>query len=341
MNTIDLVIVALGCGVFARALAQYAPRAVPAAGLAAQGVLGVYTGLMVHSISFGALGPHWPIVVAVAVGTLAISVAGGALLGLHREVSSLTGALALVAGGASGVVSIARELGGDDRVVAAVQYLRVALIMASMPIVVTVIFHGTKANGSQISETSSFPWYFSTLLIVAIVAVGVAAGRSVRLPGAGLLGPMAITIVLQFAGLAADLTVPMVLVQAAIMLIGWQAGLEINRESLRAIKRILPSALALIVLLNVVAAGFGVVLADVAGLSMLDGYLATSPGGIFAVLATAAGTGSNVAFVMATQVIRVVLMLFAAPFVARLFLRFVAQSPATSPARRELIPVAA
>ena len=46
-----------------------------------------------------------------------------------------------MAGGSSGIVAIARELGGDDRVVAAVQYFRVALITAAMPFVVTVFFH--------------------------------------------------------------------------------------------------------------------------------------------------------------------------------------------------------
>ena len=341
MNPIDLVIVALGCGVFARALTQYAPKAVPAAGLAAQGVIGVYTGLMVHNVSFSALGSHWPIVVAIALGTLVISVAGGALLGLHPGVSPLTGGLSLVAGGSSGVVAIARELGGDDRVVAAVQYLRVALITAAMPVVVTVFYHDTKAQGSQISETASWPWYFSLPLIAVIVVVGAAAGRAVRLPGSGLLGPMAISIVLDFTGLAAGLTVPMVLAQAGIMLIVWQTVFGFTRESLRAVKRILPGAFALIMVLNFASAGLGAVLAHVAGLSELDGYLATSPGGVYAVLGTAVESGSNVTFVMAAQVIRIVLMLFAAPFVARLFLRFTSQGPATSPARRQLVPVAA
>ena len=125
------------------------------------------------------------------------------------------------------------------------------------------------------------------------------------------------------------------------MLIVWQTLLEFDRESLRAIRRILPGAFALIMVLNVTAAGLGVVLANLAGLSMLDGYLATSPGGVCAVLGTAVASGSNVTFVMASQVIRILLMLFVAPFVARLFMRFTPQSPATSSACRELIPAAA
>ena len=75
---------------------------------------------------------------------------------MHRDVTPLTGSLALVAGGASGLVAIARELGGDDRVVAVVQYLRVALVTASMPVLVTLdlsrrqIAPGRRSNSNRL-----------------------------------------------------------------------------------------------------------------------------------------------------------------------------------------------
>jgi uncharacterized protein len=323
MNTIELLAVALICGVLAWSLARYAPQAVPASTVAVQGVLGVASGLLVREIAPSTLsGSDWVAVLAVAIGTLVVCIAGGALLSMHRGISPLTGALSLVAGGSSGVVSIARELGGDDRVVAAVQYLRVAVITAAMPLVVAVVYGGTAARASVTVASDSMPLVFSLPRIAVIVVFGAAAGRVMRLPGAALLGPMAITIALEFGGLLEDLDVPVMLVQAAALLIVWQTVLTFNRESIRAIRRILPSALALIMVLNLVVAGFGVVLANVAGLSQLDGYLATSPGGIYAVLGTTIGSDSNVAFVMASQVIRVVLMLFAAPLVAQVFLRF-------------------
>ncbi|PRC61497.1 hypothetical protein C6A85_08480, partial [Mycobacterium sp. ITM-2017-0098] len=42
-------------------------------------------------------------------------------------------------------------------------------------------------------------------------------------PGAGLLGPLALTVALEVSGLSFGLSVPMLLVQAGYMLIGWQA----------------------------------------------------------------------------------------------------------------------
>jgi uncharacterized membrane protein AbrB (regulator of aidB expression) len=92
--------------------------------------------------------------------------------------------------------------------------------------------------------------------------------------------------------------------------------------------------------LNATAAGLGVVLAHAAGLSLLDGYLATSPGGTYAVLGTAAAAGSNVTFVMAAQVLRTAMMLLAAPFVARAFLRLTRQSAVPMSASRQLVPIA-
>jgi uncharacterized protein len=305
----------------ALALLSYAPAGAPRkAGIAAQGVLGVYIGTMVHRDALTALGSNWWIVLAVAVSTLVLSLGAGALLGLHRDISPLTGALALVAGGASGLVAIARELGGDDRVVAVVQYLRVALITASMPIVVTLVYHAEKTGeAATVTESASAPWYVSVGMLVVVVLIGATAGRWMRLPGAGLLGPMALTIALELTGTSFGLSVPLALVQLGYAVIGWQAGVAFTRESLRAIGRALPAALGLIVALNLATAGLGVLLARVAGISPLEGYLSTSPGGIYAVLATAVETGSNVTFIIAAQVVRVLLMLFAAPLIARGF----------------------
>ena len=301
------------------ALTSLAPSRIPRkAGVAAQGVLGVYIGTMVHQDAVGALGSDWPIVIAIAIATLLLSVVAGALLGLHRDVTPLTGSLALVAGGASGLVAIARELGGDDRVVSVVQYLRVALVTASMPLVVTLVYHADKSHGvATVAEKDSAPWYLSVGMLIALVLVGATVGKWIRLPGAGLLGPMALTVVLQLTGLSFGLAVPMVLVQVGYMVIGWQAGLAFTSDSLRAIGRMLPAAIGLIVALGVATGGLGALLARFTGLTPLEGYLATSPGGVYAVLATAVETGSNVTFIIAAQVVRILLMLFAAPLMAR------------------------
>ena len=331
----------------ALALLSWGPARVPRPlGLAAQGTLGVYIGTMVQDDALAALGDDWAIVLGIGVSTLVLSVAAGALLGLRRDVTPLTGSLSQVAGGASGLVAIARELGGDDRVVAVLQYLRVGLITASMPVVVTLIYHADRSRppAADPGQDPTAPWYLSVGMLVALVLVGSTFGRLIRLPGAGLLGPLALTVALEISGLSYGLSVPVVLVQAGYALIGWQAGLAFTRESLRAVGRLLPAAVALIVLLGVATAGLGVLLSRVADLTLLEGYLATSPGGVYAVLATAVETGSNVTFIIAAQVVRILLMLFAAPLLARVVVwagaRFGRQSRAITDASSDPIRVA-
>jgi uncharacterized protein len=98
--------------------------------------------------------------------------------------------------------------------------------------------------------------------------------------------------------------------------IGLQVGVTFTRESLRTIGRALPLALTVILGLILASAGLGGVLAAATGVSALDGYLATTPGGLYAVLATASDSGADVTFVLAVQVLRLFVMLLSAPLVA-------------------------
>ena len=52
-------------------------------------------------------------------------------------ISPVTGAFSMIAGGASGITAMARDLGADARMVAVLQYLRVLLIVVLMPVVAT------------------------------------------------------------------------------------------------------------------------------------------------------------------------------------------------------------
>ncbi|MDL9947992.1 AbrB family transcriptional regulator [Gordonia sp. ABSL11-1] len=284
--------------------------------LVAQGVLGVFIGTMADPATLSGLGSSWFPVLVIGLGTLAMSVVGGALLGLHRLVDPLTGSLALVAGGASGLVALTRELGGDERMVAVIQYLRVALVTITIPLVASVVFDA-HATGMAEAPPGLTQQGTGLILLAVCLGVGIPLGRLIRLPAAGLLGPMALATIAELTGIAGDAAVSTVLLTIAYAIIGWQAGLGFTMARLRAIGRVLPAALVLIIAIGVGCALLGVLLSVWTGESMFDCYLATTPGGIYAVLAAATAAGGNVAFVVAAQILRVLLMLFVAPFAAR------------------------
>ena len=76
-----------------------------------QGMLAVTIGLSVQRETLTTLGSHWPAVVTVAIATVVLSVLTGLKLSLHRHVDAVTGILGMVAGGATGLVAVAGDLG--------------------------------------------------------------------------------------------------------------------------------------------------------------------------------------------------------------------------------------
>ena len=304
----------------ALALAGLAPARIPrTATAAAQAVIGVVIGVLAQPGALAGLAADWLPVLLVMSGTLAISMAAGLLMGLWPGITPLTGMLALTAGGASGLVAVSRELGGDDRVVAVVQYLRVGIVTAMMPVLAAVAF-GTAVTTPGDAPAGP-PWYADLGFLLFCGVAGTALARLLRVPTAALLGPMTLAIALNLAGWSFGATPPTLVVEVAYAMIGWQAGARFTRESLRTVVGLLPFATALILAVIAACAGLGVLLSALTGATPLDGYLATTPGGVYAVVATAVSAGADVTFVVAVQVLRLIAMLLIAPVAARLVSR--------------------
>lgn len=303
----------------ALALAGLGPDAVPRrASTGAQAVIGVVIGLLARPETLGAVAAEWLPVLLISVGTLAASMAAGLVMGLQRGVSPLTGMLAQTAGGASGLVAMSHELGGDERIVSVVQYLRVGVVTVTMPVVAIALYGAAPAGTAGPPTTGpSAPWWVGVLLLVGCTAVGAPLARALHVPAGALLGPMVLAAALSMSGLVVGASVPTLLVDLAYAVIGWQAGLKFTRAALATVLRVLPAATALILAVIAVCAGLGLVLSWATGMTPLEGYLATTPGGIYAVLATAISSGVDVTSVVAVQVLRVLLMLLVAPLLAR------------------------
>lgn len=300
------------------ALAGRMPERVPAAATtAAQAVIGVVIGVLAQPGTLGAVAAEWLPVLLVVVGTLAVSMGAGLLMGVRRDVTPLTGMLALTAGGASGLVAITRELGGDERLVAVVQYLRVGIVTATMPVVAALAFGATVRGGGPGTDAGA-AWPVDVGFLVVCVVAGLVLARLTRVPAGGLLGPMAVALALSLTGWSFGAAPPTLLVEIAYAVIGWQAGARFTRPALRTVLGSLPLATALIAAVIALCAGLGLLLSRLTGVTPLEGYLATTPGGVYAVLATAISAGGDVTFVVAVQVLRVIVMLLVAPALARL-----------------------
>jgi membrane AbrB-like protein len=302
------------------------PRAVFPAG---QAVAGVVVGTYLHTSTLTGLGGRWLSVALVSAATLAITIAAGVLLARIAPVDPATASLGMVAGGASGIVAMAEDLGADDRLVAFMQYLRLAVVVMLTPLIVGIAFSSHPAgavHGSEQLLGRGAGWIGT----VAIAAVGARLGSLLRLPAAAFLGPTLLAAALTLSGAIGDLAVPPLLRETAFAAIGLYIGLRFERETLRDMRRLLPAVLVSIVVLIAGCFGLAWLLSETAGVSLLDAYLATTPGGLYAVLPLAFGSNADAGFVLAVQGLRVLVMVLAAPAVVKLLL----QPPATSRRRK-------
>jgi membrane AbrB-like protein len=306
-------------GGMAHALTSPTPLALPPSSFRiGQAIIGITIGSLVSLSALANMGSALLAIVGVTLGTVAISLVAGRLLAVRRDVSEVTGAFAMIAGGASGVVAVARDLGADDRVVTVVQYLRVFVVLVMMPLVTAVVFRPEHGLGTFSVGSAGLPTDLAYTLIA--LALGVVLARLVPISTATLLGPLVVATALTATGWLGTPAVPIALQWLGYGLVGAQVGLRFTRASLSSIARMLPVVLLIILGMIAATALMGALLAWLTSVDGLTAYLATTPGGLFAVLATAADSGSDVTYVMAVQLLRLVVILAFTPLLAR-FLR--------------------
>jgi uncharacterized protein len=285
-----------------------------------QAVTGVALGTFLQASVLTGLGTRWIPVILVSVATLAVTIVAGVLLARVTTIDRPTASLGMVAGGASGIVAMAGDLGADDRLVAFMQYLRVLIITLLTPVLVPVVF-GLHAQSLEQDAAPLFGTAAGSALTVGASVIGSVAARPLRIPAPTLLGPLLLTSVLSLSGALGDTQVPTIAREIAFALIGLRIGLGFDRDALRTIARVAWLVVLAIVALLAACFVLGWLLELTAGVTLLDGYLATTPGGLYAVLPIAYGSGADTTFVLAVQGLRLFGMIIAAPAVVRFLLR--------------------
>lgn len=288
---------------------------------AAQAVLGVVLGLYLQASSLEAAADAWAPVLLVSTGTLVASLGVGLALVRWARADPPTAVLGMVAGGASGIVAMAHELGADDRLVAFMQYLRVLVVVLATPLIATLAFGVDGAASGVGSQYDFFADAGAWLAIAAIAPIGVLVGQAIRLPAGTLLGPLILAGALALTGPFAGMEVPGLLQEAAFIAIGLQVGLRFTPDAVREVGRLLLPVLLAIAGLMVICFGLAGVLTATTDVPLLDAYLATTPGGLYAVLAAAFGAGADTTFILAVQTLRLLVMVLIAPLLVRLIVR--------------------
>lgn len=254
-----------------------------------------------------------PYFLAMAGATLAVSALLGWGLARGGWFKGATAIWGLAPGGAAGMIAMAQERGDDVRMVAVMQYLRILTVTGSA----IGLAHMLPGAATPFHPMGWFPPLDLIGLgeTAALALTGAVAARLLRFPAGAILVPGLVGAALVAAGLAKP-SVPPLLAAGAYAVIGWNIGLSFTRKTLASCARALPRIMVATFGLIGLCALLGLVVSVVCGVDWLTGYLATTPGGIDAILIIGATVPVDLPFILSAQVVRVLLVLLAGPTLA-------------------------
>ena len=289
---------------------------------AAQSIVGCVIARSITGAIVASVLRDWPAMLLVVTTTIVSGGIVGWLLGRFGSLPGSVAAWGSSPGGASAMVAMADASGADPRLVAIMQYVRVVCVVVVASVVARLALgsgqppalHGAAHPADLIGDLGSIA---ATL---AVAAGSAFLGKLLRLPAGALLGPMLVGAVLHGAGLVA-MTLPEPLLALAYAGIGWFVGLRFTRATLAVAWRALPQVIAGSLVLIGLGGISAWLLIQVRHTDPLTAFLATTPGGIDSIAIIAIGSNVDIAFVMALQAIRVLLVILTGAPLARLIIR--------------------
>jgi membrane AbrB-like protein len=224
------------------------------------------------------------------------------------------------AGAATAMVLMSDAFGGDMRLVAVMQYLRVACV----GLVASLVARAWLPAGAAAPAAIDWFPHLAPGPFLATLALGLGGafvGVKSKIPAGALLVPMFVGALLSASHLL-TITLPPWLLAICYALVGWSIGLRFTRETVLYAWKQLPIILASIFTLIAMCGGLAFALHEAAGTDPLTAYLATSPGGADAVAIIAASSPVDLPFVMAMQIGRLLLVILIGPSLARIIARW-------------------
>ena len=302
------------------AIADGSPHVTRKPFVMAQGVVGCLVARGITPEILGSLRENWLLFVSVTVLIVFACAGMGWILARRKVLPGTTAVWGCSPGGASVMTVMADAYGGDMRLVAVMQYMRVVIVT----LLATIVSH-LWVGGAHPEHGVFSNWLVGVSWVDLAATLLLAGGASLvanalRIPGGPLLVPLAVGSFLQAKGLV-TITLPPWILTPAYIALGWSIGLRFTRQSLVQVARALPSIVAAISCLILACAGIALALTQIASVDPLTAYLATSPGGLDSVAIIAATSGVDIPFVMAFQTARLLLVIATGPALARFMAR--------------------
>ncbi len=251
--------------------------------------------------------------------TAALSMLNGYLLARWTGIEYRTSLLGSIPGAGPSIVALSEEMGANGLVVAVLQYLRILLVSAVIPILASLLFASQSVEmaiaPAPSATTPTLPLLPNVLVLVTCGLLGIWGGKLLKLPSALFLGPF-LAALIAFWLSPTPLYLPQPLLVLGLLLVGLTIGLKFDWQTVRNLLKavILESILVLLLILVCMGVAYGFHL--ITQVDALTAVLGSTPGGISTMIASAIQLGGDSALVMTMQMTRMMLILMVTPWLA-------------------------
>jgi membrane AbrB-like protein len=269
--------------------------------IAGQALIGTALGAGFSPSTLAVIPQHAGIFTFAVVFILLTSLFNGWLLSRFTSLDAATAFLGTMPGGAGAMAAMSDSLRADTRLVTAIQYVRLLIILGSLacvaPILKAYAPHLTGGGGAFMLYSTDFvPWKFGVLAL--LVLAGWLAGTRTPIPAGAFLVPTVLYFLLSLGGL------PWPLLAVAYTAMGLQIGGRFHPETITLIWRVIAPVIGTTLLLLVASLVLAVIVAELMHLDLVSAYLAATPGGLDSVAAVATDLHVDTTIVVSMHLVR-------------------------------------
>ncbi|MFB9762558.1 AbrB family transcriptional regulator [Ectobacillus funiculus] len=302
-------------------------------GYLGQYILGIELGQKVNAAVLQTFQDHWIVIIIMLILSTLFALLSGLILLRFTKESLMTSFLSATPGGLSAMPGIAAELGANMGTVSIVQTTRVLLVVCTIPLFSFYISSDNiveRADQNTISTHLSSTSFLWTQAFLIAAWVGYRAGKLLKLPApwlvGGMLGVAALQTVLGlYTGENAAAWWPHQGITLAQILLGASVGSRLNKNMFIGAARICIVGLFSSISLVCTTMLCAFLISRWTNISFVTATLALAPGGIAEMATTSLTLHADAAFVVAVQVLRVILILSFLPVLFKLLNKQVAK----------------
>lgn len=254
--------------------------------------------------------------------TIIITIIGGLLFGIllfkvTKDIDKITAFFCCIPGGASEIIGISGQYGADDRLVAAFHTVRITVFTMSIPLIVGYLHPVTENSITEQTVTNFNIWtivFFAITMLVTLLL-----DYRFNIPGGTLVFSILIGFLLTQFVMDVE-QVPRFIAGIGQALIGAFVGIRFDKYVLSRLWKVGPIVIVIISLFFTLtlftAFGFHF-LTDIPYSTSL---ISTVPAGAAEMSVTAVALDENPTIVSSLQIIRVIALFTALPFLLKIFM---------------------